>query len=323
MKTALVVLLCMLVFLIIFLFIVCAFIFNQLVWRKTIPIPKFITNLIAGNEMPDSYDGDSKKAVNAFYNMPLESVEFDGGNGETLRGYILVPEKNNGKLVLACHGARSSGIGEFCFMAPYLYDNGYTLVIPDHRGCGRSDGKYMGYGTHESNDTFLWLDYAKKRFAGQKIFLLGVSMGAATVLMMSDRLNDKDVKGVIADCSYTSAWEEFSYQLHTSFHLPDFPILHICDLYSRIFAGYSFKSASPVNAVKNAKKPILFIHGNKDDFVPFFMMDKLYSACASEKHQLVIGGAVHARSYYKNPTAYEEAMEEFMNFCIEKEAQNI
>ena len=99
---------------------------------------------------------------------------------------------------------------------------------------------------------------SKQHYPDTDIFLLGVSMGAATVLMMSRSATDEAIKGIIADCSYTSAWDEFSYQLKTSFHLPDFPILPICNLYSRIFAGYSFRDASPLNAVKEAKKPILF-----------------------------------------------------------------
>lgn len=198
-------------------------------------------------------------------------------------------------------------------MAPYLYKNGYTLVIPDHRGCGESDGKYMGYGTHESKDTFLWLRYAKERFPENSIFLLGISMGAATVLMMSNHLEDAAVKGVIADCPYTSAWDEFSYQMHTSFHLPDFPILHICDLYCRVLCGYAFKAASPLDSVKCAKKPILFIHGAADDFVPTFMQDILFDACPTEKEKLTVEGAVHARSYYTNPELYNKTLLRFMD----------
>lgn len=307
------------------LLIACLIILNQLIWRKTITIPKFITNMVAGNNTPeeDEYQRAGKEAEKKFRDLPLEKVSIKTADGANLIAHILEPEKSNGRLIIACHGARSSGIGEFVFMSQYFYNNGYTVVYPDHRGCGESDGKYMGYGTHESKDTFLWLDYAEKRFPNMPIFLLGVSMGAATVLMMSDKIKDDCVKGIISDCAYTSAWEEFSYQLKTSFHLPNFPILHICSLYSKLFAGYSFKEASPIDCVKNAKKPILFIHGNKDDFVPFFMQDELYSACSSEKFQLVIGGAVHARSYYKNSSAYEKAIEDFMVCCLKKDALTV
>lgn len=298
--------------LILVLFLICGFIFNQVVWGKQLPIPKFILNMIAGNGEWSQFDVDHKKAFENFSEMMLEKITLRSPDGAALKARLLVPEKSNGRLIVACHGAHSSGLGEFAFEASYFTDNGYTVLMPEHRGCGESDGKFMGYGTHESRDTFLWVDYAEKRFPDLSIFLLGVSMGGATVLMMSET-EDERIRGVIADCPYTSAWDEFSYQIHTSFHLPDFPVLHICNIYSRIFCKYSFKDASPLNAVKNAKKPILFIHGKADDFVPYFMQDVLYNACPTEKYKLSVDGAVHARSYYTNPELYEKALEDFMN----------
>ena len=247
--------------------------------------------------------------------------EYISDNGEKLIARIIEPQESNGRLILACHGARSWGVGEFCFISDYFYKNGYTVVMPDHRGCGDSDGKYMGYGTHESEDTFYWLNYAKQHYPDMDIFLLGVSMGAATVLMMSRKAEDCAVKGIIADCSYTSQWKEFAYQMKTSFHLPEFPILHICDLYGRLITGYSFKDASPLNAVTKAKKPILFIHGGKDDFVPTFMVKELYDACCTEKELLIVDDAVHARSYYTNPEIYENVIENFMDKYSKKKSR--
>lgn len=296
------------------LFSICGFIYNQIVWRKTIKIPQFITNLLAGNDMSlDNYDEDAYKAEAILMPRITRTEEYISDNGEKLIARIIEPQKNNGRLILACHGARSWGIGEFCFISDYFYKNGYTVIMPDHRGCGDSDGKYMGYGTHESIDTYYWVNYAKQHYPDLDIFLMGVSMGAATVLMMSKNAEDHAIKGIIADCSYTSAWDEFSYQLRKSFHLPDFPILNICNLYSRIIADYSFKDASPLNAVKEAKKPILFIHGGKDDFVPTYMEKILYDACCTEKEMLVVENAIHARSYYTDPIKYQKAIESFMD----------
>ena len=309
-----IVLLVLMILLLILLLALCGYIFNGIIWRKTFPLPKWIANMIAGGGADtDTYPQEAKKAMQAFLSLPQEEVTLHAPDGASLFGRVLVPEHPNGRTMVLCHGSRSTGKGEFCMMAPWLFENGYTLVLPDHRGCGESDGKYMGFGTHESKDTFLWVNYAKARFPENSIFLLGVSMGAATVLMMSPHAEDEAIKGIIADCPYTSAWEEFSYQLHTSFHAPDFPILHICDLYCRLFCGYRFKDASPLEAVKHAKKPILFIHGAKDDFVPTFMQDILYDACVTPKAKLTVPEAVHARSYYTNASSYKEALESFMD----------
>lgn len=299
------------------LFAVCAVVLNQLISLKTIRIPKIFYSLVAGNDGPNQYEEENKRAVKHFETLPLEELELHSESG-TLRAKLLVPEKSNGILVIACHGARSSGLGEFAFEADYFYNGGFTVLMPEHRGCGISDGKFMGYGTHESRDTMLWLDYAEKRFPELSIFLLGVSMGAATVLMMSDKIPENSVKGIIADCSYTSAWDEFKYQLKVSFHLGTFPILYICDLLCRIYAHYSFKDASPVQCVKNAKVPVLFIHGTDDDFVPFYMEKELYSACTSKKKMVAVEGAVHARSYFKNSALYEKELNDFFSENSEK-----
>lgn len=307
---ALIIILCVAAALFFLLFAACAVILNQLISLKTIPIPKFLYSLVAGNDGPNRYEKEALAAEAHFKTLPLEELELDSA-GCALRAKLLVPEKSNGILLVACHGARSSGLGEFAFEADYFYYNGFTVLMPEHRGCGISGGSFMGYGTHESADTLLWLDYAKKRFPNLSVFLMGVSMGAATVLMMSDKIGNGDVKGIIADCSYTSAWAEFAYQLKTSFHLPAFPILHICDLLCRLFAHYSFKDAAPIEHVKNSWAPVLFIHGTKDDFVPFYMEKELYDACGAEKELLAVEGAVHARSYYHSRALYERALNTF------------
>lgn len=316
MKTALIVLAVLLGVLVILLFLLCGFVFNQIIWHKQMPLPKFIGKLVAGNEAPQSdFDRDRDAALKAFASFPIEKLTLTASNGERLCGSLIQPPKSNGRLLIACHGAHSSGVGEFCFDMPYFYRTGYTVLMPEHRGCGESDGKFLGYGTHESADTLLWLAYARERFPELKIYLLGVSMGGATVLMMSDKISDPAVKGIIADCPYTSAWDEFSYQLKTSFHMPNFPILYICNLICRLVCGYDFRDASPLEAVRDSRLPVLFIHGGDDDFVPQFMQEELYSACPTAKEKLTVAGAVHARSYYTDPKAYEAAMESFISKC--------
>lgn len=313
MKTAIIILIVLLAFIILFI-LLCGFIFNQAIWRKQLPLPEFIENMLAGNDDNDNkiYNEAHDKALKAFTNMPFEIIEKAADNGEKIIAKVLVPPISNGKLIIACHGARSSGVGEFCFMKDYFCRNGFTLIMPDHRGCGESEGKFLGYGTHESKDTMIWLNYAKKRFPDLDIYLLGVSMGAATVLMMSNMVSPEDVKGIIADCAYTSAEDEFTYQVKTSFHFPAFPLINICNLYCKAFCKYDFRDASPIEHIKKAKVPVLFIHGMADDFVPFYMEKQLYETCSNEKEYIEVAGAIHARSYYTNPKQYEDAMNNFM-----------
>ena len=152
-------------------------------------------------------------------------------------------------------------------------------------------------------------EYMKSRLLGMRFRLLGY------VAVMVVVAGVTAVKGIIADCSYTSAWDEFAYQLKNPFGLPAFPLLYIFDLYCRIICKYSLRDASPIKAVHSAKVPILFIHGAKDALVPVKMQKELFDACPTPKEMLTVENAVHAQSYYTDPCAYEAAAEKFINEC--------
>ena len=176
MNTVIIILLVVLAIAVVLLFAICGFLFNQVIWYKPIKLPA------AKGEVEDDFAKDHRKAEEEFGKMPFEKLTLTASNGEKIYARLLLPEKSNGRMIIACHGAHSSGICEFCFSAPYFHRMGYTILMPEHRGCGESEGKFLGYGTHESKDTFLWIDCARKRFPELDIFLLGVSMGGAEFL---------------------------------------------------------------------------------------------------------------------------------------------
>lgn len=305
--------------------VICAYILSFLSRKVGFPIPKIILNLVTGgiagnDQMPDEYWKNANEKEKWLESQNLQRFEITNKKGMKLKAKLFPSEKQSKVFVLACHGARSSGIGEFSFISKYFHEKGYNLFLVDHRSCGESEGKWMGYGFYESQDTMLWIDFIKKNFGEDvQIVLYGVSMGGATVLMMSGMNLPENVKGIASDCSYTSAWDEFSYQLKTSFHLPAFPVLYIVNFLSIIMAGYSFKKASPIKALKNAKVPIQFFHGEKDDYVPAYMIKQLFDACPTEKEMMLIPDAVHAKSYQTHPDMYEEKFNEFFDRVISKE----
>lgn len=308
--------------LLILLLIISAYILSYLSRKTPLPLPKKLIQMIegglAGNaEMPDSYRQRQKEREQWLESQHMEQIHLKNARGYRLRAQYLPTKLQRKGMVLACHGARSSGIGEFSFISQFLNEQGYDLFLVDHRSCGESEGSYMGYGLYESKDTMLWLEYINNRFGtGLPLFLYGVSMGGATVLMMSKLALPANVKGIVADCSYTSAWNEFRYQLKTSFHLPPFPFLYLVDFMSVVMAGYSFRKASPLEAVKHSKVPILFFHGAKDDYVPCFMVHDLYEACTSKKDLLIIPDAVHAKSYQTHPERYGPKMLHFFDSLL-------
>ena len=233
-------------------------------------------------------------------------------DGLKLHSYKVLNENPTNKWAIAVHGYTSEGVNMSSYAKKY-YDMGYNILIPDLRGHATSEGEYIGMGWDDRLDIISWINYLLENDKDAEIVLHGISMGASTVAMTAGENLPDNVIAIIADCGYTSVWDQFAYQLDDLFSLPEFPILHVSGLVGQIRAGYSIKEASAINQVKNSKTPILYIHGDKDDFVPYYMMEELYNATSSEKEMLTIKGAAHAKSSEVDPKAYWTTIYDFIN----------
>lgn len=236
-------------------------------------------------------------------------------DGLKLHNYLL---RNNSsdKWIIAVHGYTSEGK----LMASYarkFYDMGYNVILPDLRGHGQSEGDYIGMGWDERFDIIDLIENIVDNNENSQIVLFGVSMGASTVMNVSGEELPSNVKAIIEDCGYTSAWDEFSYQLKELFGLPAFPMMHTASLLGKIRAGYWLGEASAIEQVKNSKTPMLFIHGDSDTFVPSHMVNELYSAAKVEKEKLIIPGAGHAKSKDVDSELYWSTIFDFINRYVQ------
>ena len=227
-----------------------------------------------------------------------------------LHSYVVT--QNSNKWAIVVHGYGGSG-KLMSDKSKYFYDMGYNVLIPDLRGHGKSEGDYIGMGWKDRLDIISWINFIINENPNAEIVLHGTSMGAATVLMTSGENLPSNVKAIVADCAYTSAWDEFSYQLETYLKVPSSYILNVTNMVTKLKAGYSLKEASALECVKKATVPILYIHGDKDKFVPYSMMDKLYDATNSPKEKLTIEGGEHANSDLVSPFLYWLTVEDFLN----------
>lgn len=231
---------------------------------------------------------------------------------DKLQLHSYVVSQNSNKWAIVVHGYGGSG-KLMSDKSKYFYDMGYNVLIPDLRGHGKSEGDYIGMGWKDRLDIISWINFIIKENPNAEIVLHGTSMGAATVLMTSGENLPSNVKAIVADCAYTSAWDEFSYQLETYLKVPSYYILNVTNMVTKLKAGYSLKEASALECVKKATVPILYIHGDKDKFVPYSMMDKLYDATSSPKEKLTIDGGEHANSDLVSPFLYWLTVEDFLN----------
>lgn len=207
------------------------------------------------------------------------------------------------KWVVWVHGYH----GDLTFSVNWIrvfYAHGWNVLAPDLRGHMQSEGHYIGMGWDDRLDIRSWIHTLLDAHPDAEILCAGVSMGAATIMNLAGEDLPDNVKAFIEDCGYTGTGDALGYQLPKLFHLPVFPFLYAANLVIRIRAGYDIFRASVIPQLKKANRPMLFIHGMEDRFVPYEMLDQVYAACASEKERLDVPGARHAASVYTEPELY-------------------
>lgn len=246
---------------------------------------------------------DSLKRIDAlrdtFMTMPT---------GERHHAYFV--NRGGNRTALVIHGWRDQAIKYFFLARMYERDLGYNVVMPDLHASGMSDGEAIGMGWNDRHDVMQWL----KAFKTDMMVVHGVSMGAATTMMMSSLPMPDDISDLrfVEDCGYTSVWDEFSGELKSQFGLPEFPLMYTTSFLCKMRYGWSFGEASAIGEVAKCRYPMLFIHGDKDTFVPTEMVYRLYKAKPEPKYLWIGKDAVHARSYMMHKAEYTEVIRKFL-----------
>ncbi len=217
------------------------------------------------------------------------------------------------KWVIVLHGYGCTRQNSWQIAEDYLR-LGYNVLTPDLRASGMSEGHYITMGVKEARDVICWTKALAENYGDAKIVLHGVSMGAVTA-MMAAKADDlpQNLTAVIADSGFTSAYDLLSIMLEESFNIPAYPVMPMVDYRCAKLAGFSLREAVPIEAVKYAKVPILFIQGDKDTLVPPYMADLLYRACnAPQKDVYIAKGAIHGVANQTNHDEYYARIESFL-----------
>ena len=231
--------------------------------------------------------------------------------------YVKAPRKT-ALTAIVVHGYTDCAVDMLHFACFYNKELGMNVLLPDLHANGKSGGKAMQMGWNDRDDVLRWAAIADNVFKDStghvRIVIHGWSMGGATTMNVAGENTPDYIKCFIEDCGYTSAWDEFSHELDDMFGLPDFPLLYTASALCKIGYGWSFGEASPLRQVAKCHKPMLFIHGGDDDFVPTRMVYPLYAAKPAPKMLVVFHGSAHAKSF----NDYRKQYCQWVNAFLEK-----
>lgn len=189
---------------------------------------------------------------------------------------------------------------------------GLNIFIYDNRYHGNGGGKNSTFGYYEKYDLKMIVDWIQQKVGSDAMIgTHGESMGAA--ISIQHAAIDPRIKFVIEDCSFSDLYDLLKHRIKMDFHLPDFPFLYLANIGSKILTDMDFRKISPKKDVQNIWAPMLFIHGEKDDFIPVSMAYELYvNKISGPKKIYIPNNAEHATSFWDNQVEYESVVREFL-----------
>ena len=241
-----------------------------------------------------------------------ESFTIKSFDGLTLKGKYY--EKFPGAPIeLMFHGYRGNAHRDLCGGIQRCFACGRNALLVDQRASGGSDGNVISFGINERRDCLSWIDFMLAHFgADVRIILTGISMGGATVAMASGEKLPPNVIGVLSDCGYTSPKEIICKVIEKDMKLPAKLAYPFVKLAARLYGGFDLEETDALRALPNCKVPVIFVHGEKDGFVPCDMSRKMYEICPGRKMLYTVPGADHGLAYPVAGDAYIEQLKNFL-----------
>ncbi len=278
--------------------------------------------LAADDEVPEAekyaeYAKYVHNRIEEIKKVPFQEMRIKARDGVSLYGRYY-HRKDGAPVILMFHGYRSSGLRDAMGAFRFTEECGYNILVVDQRAHRKSGGKTITFGVKERYDCLDWILHLREQFGEDiKMFLIGLSMGASTVLMASGLGLPENVRGIIADCGFSSP-KEILQVVIKEMKLPVRLAYFFVRLSARIYGQFDLHEATATEALTKTKIPVLLIHGEEDSFVPCDMSRKNYEACVSEKELLIVPGADHGMSYMTDTEKYVDTFVGFMKRQLEK-----
>lgn len=253
------------------------------------------------------------------HHKALRDTFITADDGTRLHALYAFADTATNRTAVIVHGYTDNAVRMLHIGYLYHHDLKYNILLPDLRFSGLSGGNHLQMGWNDRLDVLRWMDVANAVFSEKgncgltQMVVHGISMGGATTMCVSGEPQQPLVKCFVEDCGYTSVWDEFAGELKKQFGMPEFPLLYVASMMTDWRYGWNFNEAAARKQVERCNLPMLFIHGDKDDFVPSWMGDSVHAHKAGDKVLWKTKGVEHAESYLKFPRQYTETVRTFTN----------
>lgn len=283
-----------------------------IVYRRSFHTPRRHQNDIEYLQSHHPFALTMKKETDELVKRKCEMVYTMSDDGLRLEGRYYKSEKKDAPTVILFHGYRGVSLIDMSGILPMFSSLSFNVLLISERGCMGSEGHTITFGIKETGDALRWVEWVQKRNGEDTpIYLMGVSMGAHTVLNSAEKLGSGNIRGIIADCPYTSSRAIVDKVLRCA-GFPPCLLGWFVNLTTALWGGFLLRSRGACESVKESSIPVLLIHGTGDRLVPFSMSGEIKAAASSRVTLVSVKDAPHAESFIYDREKYEKAVRDFV-----------
>ena len=248
-----------------------------------------------------------KKNIEELQNNPCDIVSIVNDKLHLYARYYDLKSKNT---VIMAHGYHATSFNNFHSSSRSFFNHGYNILMIDERSHNDSEGKYTTVGLREQYDLLAWIKWVEDNTESDNIILYGVSMGAATVGYVSNKLKGTKVRAVVMDCGFTSFYDEVFYKRRDSRFI--MLGLFFFRLYGKLILHIDIKK-STIDSLKDSLVPVYFIHGLNDEMVPYEHTITNYNAATTDKKVHYVENCGHTTGFLIDYDFLDKDLFEFID----------
>jgi fermentation-respiration switch protein FrsA (DUF1100 family) len=247
--------------------------------------------------------------------LAYEEVAFATDDGLQLRGWFL-PSRQGRAAVILGHGFTRSR-QELLDVAAMLHRNCYNVLLFDWRAHGESEGERTTFGYKEVQDVAAALDFVSSRpeVDPERIGVLGKSLGGAIAIRAAADLSQ--VKAVVSDSPFPSLQDSIEVGVRRRGPLGAWPLRPVAMLLGTRTLGIDPDWVRPIDDIGEiSPRPVLIMHGGRDELVPPDTGERLYAAAAEPKFLWYAPEAAHVELSAQYPAEYEARVVTFFDAVL-------
>ncbi|MCW5617751.1 MAG: alpha/beta fold hydrolase [Nitrosomonas sp.] len=238
--------------------------------------------------------------------LPVQSVRIPAADGTLVHGWLSYGEDGNGVVLLA-HSIRSNRV-EMLSRARFLTAQGYHTLLIDLQAHGETPGNRITFGARESGNVEAAVDFLRRTFPHERIGAIGVSLGAAAIVLAQQNLG---LSAVILESMHPTIEEAVENRLKLFLGEPGTLLLPLLLFQISFFTGVPVDTLNPVAHISNLNSPVLIISGTNDHHTTVPETERLFAAAREPKELWIVPGAGHFNMHDYAGRAYEREVSEF------------